>query len=1139
MGGGDAAALTLHEGQHERSEVTNLLREGLTALAGLVIAALVAALALPPFIDWSSLKPRIAERLGALTAMPARIEGPVRITLLPRLRLSTEGVALGEAGQGVHARIARLDMAIPLTSLMRGEIRLGALTLDAVDLHLAPGPDLGLALPPRAGGTDVAIEAATITRGRIILARPATGDDPGTRILPFALTVSTPSLAGPWRIEGEAAGEPFRLVTGVAEGRGDTPVKLLSDNGRRRIDIDGLLGADRRGAMARPRWAGQAQLMLREEAAAEPLASFSLRGKLADGLLTAETISVDLGAHGRLEGVLDWRLADDEARLTLATRRFVMDGLEETARRLAQMMAEGWPTQLRPGATQIALSADQAMWRGEEFQGARASARIDREGVSNGAAEAMLAGLAMTLDTVSLTPAGEARGRVHAAAGALQRPALAAARLGLSPPAADALSSLGSLDLGFAFAASLREPGRLAVTDLRLETARGRASGSIAVTPEAAVVTARIAGIDLSRLDEVAALMPPLGQGRMLSLDLSAEGVRFGAGPAGEARLKAAHGPSGWRVEDIAASGFGGLKLERASQGGGAALSAPDATPVLALAALGWPQPLREGLMQRAGQLSPLALDIRFEPGSLAALKAEGRLGQGYQAALAGIIRGDGFRLSQADITGGGAQLIRLASPAAHALAGLRSALLPEQARLSLRLDGSGGLDVSLRGEGLDARWRAAPGGDGELAGPLSVALEGAEPVRLSATLASGPQATRLGGLDARLAGQRLTGKLEIARDGALAGTLAAEELSLSALAALGLGAMPPAGAEGGWSPARFGNPPALPRLDVSVAAARLALGSAGTVTDVTARLSLDDSSLRIRDVSGRLLGAALAGSLRLGHEGSLRSLGWQLSLSGLEAAQFGAGAVTGRMDIRLEGGGSGETPQRLVNTLSGSGEMRLAGGGLARLSPDAMAHLLGGAAPLGLDSDIAARLGALLDVGAWPLGDIAAPLTLSGGMLRAGPLLSRHGATQARLSGLVDLRQWRMEAVAALSLDGVAQPGEPQPQASVIWRGPLGAPARTVDAGSIRTLIAARELKRELERVEAFEADARERALFARRLRQEREAREREAREAREAEAAREEARRIMGERHGPGPESGPARAPALPPPMQILPVR
>ena len=62
-----------------------------------------------------------------------------------------------------------------------------------------------------------------------------------------------------------------------------------------------------------------------------------------------------------------------------------------------------------------------------------------------------------------------------------------------------------------------------------------------------------------------------------------------------------------------------------------------------------------------------------------------------------------------------------------------------------------------------------------------------------------------------------------------------------------------------------------------------------------------------------------------------------------------------------------------------------------------------------------------------------------------------------------------------------------------IAWRGPLSGLRRESDVSALSNTVAARALAREIERVEAFEADARERAMHARRLRAEREMHENE----------------------------------------------
>jgi septal ring factor EnvC (AmiA/AmiB activator) len=58
-----------------------------------------------------------------------------------------------------------------------------------------------------------------------------------------------------------------------------------------------------------------------------------------------------------------------------------------------------------------------------------------------------------------------------------------------------------------------------------------------------------------------------------------------------------------------------------------------------------------------------------------------------------------------------------------------------------------------------------------------------------------------------------------------------------------------------------------------------------------------------------------------------------------------------------------------------------------------------------------------------------------------------------------------------------------PAPSLSVAWKGQVDSPARDIDAGSYYAALTALAVAREQARIEAFEADVRERQAFSRRL--------------------------------------------------------
>jgi len=100
----------------------------------------------------------------------------------------------------------------------------------------------------------------------------------------------------------------------------------------------------------------------------------------------------------------------------------------------------------------------------------------------------------------------------------------------------------------------------------------------------------------------------------------------------------------------------------------------------------------------------------------------------------------------------------------------------------------------------------------------------------------------------------------------------------------------------------------------------------------------------------------------------------------------------------------------------------------------------------------------------------------IAGGVVR----LSASDVTAA-----LDLRRMAVEARVLLPLDDLPKDwSEAAPKVAMVWRGPLGAPQRELDAGVFINGLAVRAIARESARIEALEADLRERAFFARRKR-------------------------------------------------------
>ena len=199
--------------------------------------------------------------------------------------------------------------------------------------------------------------------------------------------------------------------------------------------------------------------------------------------------------------------------------------------------------------------------------------------------------------------------------------------------------------------------------------------------------------------------------------------------------------------------------------------------------------------------------------------------------------------------------------------------------------------------------------------------------------------------------------------------------------------------------------------------------------------------------------------------------------------------------------GATGESPARLAASLTGAGQFAGRNLSLSRLDPSALDRIAGQLASDVLVADagqLAAVVRQAVEGGGWRLGDRALPFVISAGVARLSPFSDERPNAGLAGAGVLDLRSGTAELRAALNPKTLPRGWTgPLPQITVTWRGPWRVPARSYDVSILSNAVSQRALQREIERVEALEADIRERAAFNRRLRAERERREEEARAA------------------------------------------
>ncbi len=321
-----------------------------------------------------------------------------------------------------------------------------------------------------------------------------------------------------------------------------------------------------------------------------------------------------------------------------------------------------------------------------------------------------------------------------------------------------------------------------------------------------------------------------------------------------------------------------------------------------------------------------------------------------------------------------------------------------------------------------------------------------------------------------------------------LSGKLAIDALGLPTLAAIGLGQprTTTSGMAQLWSGQPFGPAPTLPAAEVSLRIGALDLWPSITAREAAMQLSLRSGALTLTDITGHVLGGTAGGTLTFRRNGPAASLTGRVALDGIGVR---LPSLSGRLSGTLDIAGTGTNPAAVIGSLGGDGTLTLAEATLPRLDPGALGRV---ASDFNRDdaviedAPVRAALDKALDRGALPLGPVNAAATVAAGSLRVA--IPKTVLPDASLTGDVAFDFETLALTFKTTVVAAELPrewkGDP-PQLSVTWKGPLDAPSRDLDAGAFLNGLAARAIAREQERIELMKDDLRERAFFARRLKQ------------------------------------------------------
>lgn len=1080
------------------------MREILTIIAACLVAALTAALAIPPFIDWDARRDEIAAQISERIGGPVEIGGPVALRLLPAPRLTVGSLSAGRSGLTVRSHAAAFELSP--TSLLRGRLEFTEIALDKPTIAVDPN---AFVLSPQ-DSARVGVERLIVTDGAIEVA----GEKP-VSVTHVDLTGAMDALLGPFRGSGVWRSTTFQFATAAVE------------DGRLR----GKIALDEPPAGLHAEFDGDARF----EGGALYFVGRGASSGMGGGRTPPWRTTFDIAATPdalRFDN-LEARVGDDDHALSFSG---------------AARYAAGAPLDIKLKAANLDLDRFRASHDFATVSGWASSRALDLRVEAD---SATLGGETLSQPAVALrlSPGAPAQALIDAGLpgatrlhfdGAIDqtdwRSFDGAARIEtrdvrrladyVAPIAPEAIRRLAAASFNrLAFDGRIKTaPDRFEAQARSLDLDRSRLSGRFAWRAAEADSRSRIsAAIEASALDIDG--LPDLralgGIGRDDDLDLSvdAKAVRIAevgqsSAAAGRIRAHLLRKDGVTTLEELSIADLGGATLtgvgRLTAQGGGLDLKL-DAQRLGDLAALirrVAPGAASDALVARASALSPAKATMGV------ATNAAGAFTQLNLESEAG-----GARYSaQLQPTGDGrvkAQLVANAPDASVLLRQFGFPVLPLRGLGAARVEAVGegawggalstrarvelpGASMTFNGETTASADRPAMRGrimlDSADAAPLMQLFGlGAPdptqraPAKATATVAMDREGLSLDGLTSEAFGAKATGGLRRGADAIWRGELAIDRLSAPFLASFVLGPAQPALAGALWSTLKF----APQRVDPPAADLKLAIGrfDLGVSTSAGAHLelTLGQGLVEARKIDMPLLGGRLTGEASLRREGGAATARARLAVRSLDST---AGPFAAKVDGACEISGAGGSAAELVASLAGSGNARLQDWSIARAAPDTFSDAV---ARLAMDDATTAReavvseLASALDSGAQCPAPVDVDFTLAAGRLTIAPVEFEAARARGRMSGVFDLRTGQVEVRENLRAPAPADWSGAPPQIDLSWSGPWSQPARALSAEALIAALTERAIERESERNAALEADIRERAFFNRRLKSDR----------------------------------------------------
>jgi large subunit ribosomal protein L24 len=351
-------------------------------------------------------------------------------------------------------------------------------------------------------------------------------------------------------------------------------------------------------------------------------------------------------------------------------------------------------------------------------------------------------------------------------------------------------------------------------------------------------------------------------------------------------------------------------------------------------------------------------------------------------------------------------------------------------------------------------------------------------PASLTARLAMAGDAISLGDIKGRIAGAAVAGRLNIGirQPMTIEGALELGNIDLTGAVAT-IAGVPVRGsatsADGVWPSEPFEQMLTPFNGQLTVNATRVALTPKLEARDFKATAHFGESQFALQATEAALAGGRARGELILLREREGLIARARFAVTGANAAELlpGDATISGRLAFEGAAEGTGMSPAALIGSLEGSGKFTLEGGRIARLDARAFEAVMR-AVDQGLPIEVSRlrdRTDSALSSGALTLPRAEGAITISAGQARLSSAMSGERGSELAVNARLTLVESELDARLVLT-PAADLSSPPSPEITVMLKGPVSAPRRTVDVAPFASWLALRAVEQQSKKLDVLE---------------------------------------------------------------------